>query len=60
MSFIQNTDKFSLVNVTATHDILPVGVYILKYTPEDGFFLARKEDFVLPKKIYGDQSIIQR
>lgn len=60
MSFIQNGNKFSFFDVTDAHDKLPVGVYILKYDQREGFYLVRKEDFKLPKKIYGDQSIVDR
>lgn len=60
MSFIQNSNKFNFFDVTAAHDKLPVGVYILKDDPKEGFHLIKKEDFVLPKKIYGDHSIVDR
>lgn len=60
MSFIQNNNKFSLVDVNASYDKLPVGVYVLKYNEREGYYLNLKKDFVLPKKIYGDQSIIDR
>lgn len=60
MSVIQYGDKFTLANITETYDKLPVGTYMLKFNPDDGFHLIKKEPFELPKKIYGDHSITDR
>jgi hypothetical protein len=60
MSVIQTGEKFSFADITGTYDKLPVGNYMLKYSEREGFFLTKKESFVLPSKIYGDQSIINR
>lgn len=36
------------------HDTLPVGTYVVKFDKQQGtFYLARADDFTLPKKIYG-------
>lgn len=42
-----------------TFTILPKGVYLLN-ADQIGFFLVQKEEFQLPKKIYGDHSIVNR
>jgi hypothetical protein len=60
MSVIQNGTKYSFANITDTYTTLPKGNYLLKFDPREGYFLEKKDDFVLPKKIYGDQSIINR
>lgn len=61
MKIIQNGSDFSFADVTAVNDELPKGVYILKQNPmTKQYYLSKKEDFVLPKKIYGDHSIVKR
>lgn len=60
MSVIQSGTKYSFANITDTFTTLPKGNYLLKFDPRDGFFLEKKDAFILPKKIYGDQSIIKR
>jgi len=60
MSIIQSNGIYKAVDVTATYPKLPVGNYLLKFNMEDGFYLTKKEDFTLPKKIYGDTSIVDR
>jgi len=60
MNVIQNGQKFSFEDITATHTKLPVGNYMLKYNPRDGYHLIAKEDFTLPKKVYGNHSIVDR
>jgi hypothetical protein len=60
MSIIQNGEKFSFADITGTYDKLPVGNYMLKYSEREGFFLIKKEQFVMPSKVYGDQSIVNR
>jgi hypothetical protein len=60
MSVIQSGGRFSFEDVTNTYEQLPAGNYILKYDPRAGYYLNKKEDFELPKKVYGDHSIVQR
>lgn len=60
MSVIQSGERFTLANITNTFDKLPKGNYMLKFDPREGYYLSKKEDFKLPKKIYGDHSIVNR
>ena len=61
MSIIQSGHRFSLADVSATHNTLPVGNYMLKRDPRSGeFYLVQKEAFVMPSKVYGDHSIVDR
>ena len=60
MSVIQSGTKYSFANITDTFTTLPKGNYLLKFDPREGYFLEQKDAFILPKKIYGDQSIIDR
>jgi DNA polymerase III delta prime subunit len=61
MSIIQSGHRFSLTDVSATHSKLPVGNYMLKKDPRSGeFYLVQKESFILPKKVYGDHSVVDR
>ena len=60
MSVIQSGTKYSFANITDTFQTLPKGNYLLKFDQREGFYLEQKDEFVLPKKIYGDQSIVNR
>lgn len=61
MKLIQNNKRFSIADVTGVTDTLPGGVYQLQRDPATrAFFLLQKEAFELPKKIYGDISIVDR
>lgn len=60
MKIIQSGEKFFINDVSGTYDQLPQGNYLLKFNPREGYFLTKKEDFKLPKKIYGDHSIVNR
>ena len=61
MSIIQSGHRFTLTDVSATHNKLPVGNYMLKRDPRSGeFYLVQKEAFVMPTKVYGDHSIVDR
>jgi hypothetical protein len=60
MKIIESNGVFTTASVTATHDKLPVGNYMLKFSPKEGYYLVKKEAFKLPKKIYGDHSIVHR
>lgn len=57
---IQNNGIFRIADITSTTDKLQKGVYLLNFDPDQGYYLSLKEDFKLPKKIYGDHSIIDR
>lgn len=56
---IQNGKMFNLAEIEGTFDKLPLGVYNLNLS-QAGFFLTKTADFVLPKKIYGDMSVVDR
>jgi len=60
MNFIQNSNEFSVADVTATHEKLPKGNYILRFDQRKGYYLTKTTDFKLPSKLYGDHSIIDR
>jgi SpoVK/Ycf46/Vps4 family AAA+-type ATPase len=60
MSVVQSGDKFTFADVTGTHDTLPQGNYLLKRDPREGYYLNKKEPFILPKKIYGDHRVTER
>lgn len=58
---IQNNSTFSISDITARHEKLPVGVYLLKYDADRGtFYLHKTEEFKLPRKVYGDHSSVDR
>src|SRR5690606_38905387 len=48
-------------NIDAVTDRLPKGNYLLSFDQSSGeYFLTQKEEFVLPKKIYGSSTHIDR
>ena len=57
---IQNGRNFSVVGITATHDKLPVGNYLVQYNELKGFYLEQQPEFAIPEKIYGDLSYVHR
>lgn len=57
---IKSGSKFALADVDQVKSILPVGTYNLVYIPMKGFRLDQIDNFTLPKKIYGDLSILER
>jgi hypothetical protein len=58
---IQNNTTFTLGEFTDMHETLPVGNYVLKFDEQKGiFYLQEQEPFVLPPKLYGDFSFIER
>lgn len=60
-SIAQIGKQFKLMDITATHGKLPVGVYSLNFNQMSGeYFLTQQEDFKLPSKIYGNHDIIHR
>lgn len=61
MQLIQSGNKFTLADLTAVTNILPVGVYLLQRNPTTGeYYLEQKDNFKISKKIYGDHSIVDR
>jgi hypothetical protein len=60
MIILQSEDQYSLAGLTATHQKLPVGTYIVQFSDTRGYYLVRKEDFKLPSKTYGDFAITDR
>ena len=61
MVIIQNHSHFSLGEISASHDKLPVGNYALQFDRNTGsYFLMAQPDFKLPTKLYGDFSFIER
>lgn len=61
MKILQLGTKYSFRELTALHDKLPVGNYLLKQDPQSGeYYLEEKKEFKLPSKIYGDHSDVDR
>lgn len=61
MNIVQSGDEIFLVQDMPKISKLAKGNYLLKFDPnKGGFYLKKKEDFILPAKIYGDNSIIKR
>lgn len=60
MGWIKANNELSLAPKVNTLDKLPKGTYYVRYDQFKGFYLEMVDDFVLPKKIYGDTSIINR
>lgn len=55
MQIIQNGQDFSLANLGALPDKLPLGTYTLQFNDfSKSFYLHQIEDIQLPNKIYGD------
>lgn len=58
---IESEGIFTFGDIADAHEKLPVGVYMLKFDElRNRFYLSRKDPFELPKKIYGDHSIVDR
>lgn len=58
---IQNGKTFTVVDITDTHQKLPIANYLVRYNEiTDSFSLEVKAEFNLPDKIYGDFSYIER
>jgi hypothetical protein len=57
---VQNINTFTIGDVTGTYSSLPKGTYALSFSNQVGLYLTKIEDFVLPKKMYGDLSISDR
>ena len=58
-AIIQSGNSYRIASIDGTYEKLPVGVYNLE-CDDSGFFLTKTQDFKLPKKIYGDMSIVDR
>lgn len=58
-AIIQSGNSYRIASIDGTYDKLPVGVYNLE-CDDSGFFLTKTQDFKLPKKIYGDMTIVDR
>lgn len=58
-TIIKNGNELRITSIQGTYDKLPVGVYNLELD-DSGYFLTKTADFKLPKKIYGDMSIVDR
>jgi hypothetical protein len=56
---IQSGITYRVGDITNTFTQLPPGNYLLD-ADQKGFFLVKKEPFTLPKRVYGDHSIIER
>jgi broad-specificity NMP kinase len=57
----QKGNSFTIANEGNLHSSLPKGVYLLQFDGIRGiYYLEKKEDFVLPTKLYGDHSIVDR
>ena len=60
-SIIQIGSTYSVKELTATHEKLPLGVYLTQFNDSTGeYYLVAKEPFKLPNKVYGDHNIINR
>lgn len=58
---IQNNNQFYLAELTASHEKLPIGNYLLCFNESTNqYFLKKQEDFAVPKVIYGDYSYVNR
>lgn len=49
-----NTFRVSSKESLDLHETLPVGNYVIKFSPDIGFFLDQIDDFKMPAKMYGD------
>ena len=58
-AIIKSGNSYRIASIDGTYDKLPVGVYNLE-CDDSGFFLTKTQDFKLPKKIYGDMTIVDR
>lgn len=56
VTFFRNDDNFMLGNdkPSKRYPTLPAATYVLRFSPEVGFYLELTDDFDLPKKLYGN------
>ncbi len=52
--------KYQSIVIDEIHDNLPIGTYILKYNVKEGYYLQKTLEFIIPDKIYGDTSIVNK
>ena len=60
MKVIKADSKYSLSTNVEILEQLPVANYNLNWNAKEGIFLIKKEDFILPDKIYGDLEVADR
>lgn len=60
MNWLIRNNNYYLNTGAVSSENLPLGTYMLKYDDREGLYLEKTTDFELPKKIYGDTSIVDR
>lgn len=60
MGWIKTNKEYKLADHIEHLDGLPKGTYYVRFDEMSGFYLEKVKDFVLPQKVYGDTSIVQR
>lgn len=60
MGWIKTNKEYKLADHIEHLNGLPKGTYYVRFDEMSGFYLEKVKDFVLPKKVYGDTSIVQR
>lgn len=60
MGILISQNEYTPVDAVKIEQKLPKAVYTLNYDMLKGFYLTKDQDFKLPKKIYGDMSVINR
>jgi len=60
MKIIKSDNKYTLSTDVEILEQLPIANYNLNYNLKEGCFLVKKEDFILPDKIYGDLEVAYR
>ena len=60
MAWIKNGDIYQITTSEKIISKLELGTYYLKFSQKIGFYLEKTSNFTLPKKIYGDMSIVKR
>lgn len=60
MPFIYQGDRIYIGSLPLSQSILKPAVYLLQIDEFGVFYLTEKESFVMPKKIYGNHSIVDR
>lgn len=60
--WLQSGNTYQMGNLSTAVDVLPIGIYELKYNQKTGFYLNRTSDkFELPTKVYGlEEFLINR
>lgn len=60
MSWIKQNKEFNIADQITYLNHLPKGTYYVRLDPRKGFYLEQIKDFILPNKVYGNHSIINR